>query len=221
MSRTRTLTNMIADCRQRANMVNSTFVSDAEITEFLNQELAELYNAFLQCEDHPYFRSTQTISVTTSSNTASLNSTFLRIQEVEALINGVQGILHPFEPAERGMLVNAGLQGVSRYAHDVMYRLQGQTIEFLPVSQSFTAYVYYTPCQTRLSSGSDTFDGYNGYEVAAINGTVATMLAKEDSDPSFWLGQKDRLYVEIRQWAAARDVSHAPRVQEIITMSDY
>ena len=221
MARTRTLTNLIADCRQRANMVNSTFVSDAEITEFLNQELAELYNVFIQCEDHPYFRSSQSYTVTSTTTSQSLPATFLRVQSVEATINGIVGLLHPFMAAERAILVNAGTQGLSRLVHPVAYRVQASNIEFLPVTQSFTATLYYTPAQTRLSAGSDTFDGYNGFEAAAIYGTVAIMLAKEESDPSFNLSQKDRIYRSIEMWASNRDASHAPRVQEVITMSDY
>ena len=34
MARVRTLGDMIADVRERADMVNSTFISDATITEF-------------------------------------------------------------------------------------------------------------------------------------------------------------------------------------------
>lgn len=219
-SRTRTLTNLILDCRQRAGMENSTLCTDAEVTEYLNQELAELYNCLIQIEDHPYLRSSQAYTVTSSTSSQALPSGFLKVQEVEAVINGVTGVLHPFTAMERAILVNSGTIGYDRYVHPVQYRIQAGNIEFLPTG-AFTATLFYTPAQTRLSSGSDTFDGYNGYEMAAIYGTVMTMLAKEESDVSFYGAQKDRIYGLINSWAANRDMSHAPRVTEVIPLVDY
>ena len=51
--------------------------------------------------------------------------------------------------------------------------------------------------------------------MAAIYVTVATMLAKEESDPSFYVGQKERIYRHIDSLASQRDASAPERVQDV------
>lgn len=218
MARTRTLTNLIADCRQRAGAEYSTFWTDAEITEYINQELAELHARLTQNQGQPFLRSSSSVSVVSGTATYSLPSDFWMLQEITATINGTTGNLWPFMATERAYLINSGPWG---YGSPVMYRIQGSNLEIRPATQTFTATVYYTPASVRLSSGSDTFDGYNGYEMAAIYGTVATMLAKEETDPSFWSAQKDRIYQHIDSLAAQRDGMYPERVQDVIGMGDY
>jgi hypothetical protein len=54
---------MLLDVRQRTNQENSTFVTDAELTEYLNQELAELWTRLVLNQGQPHFRSSTTIPV--------------------------------------------------------------------------------------------------------------------------------------------------------------
>jgi hypothetical protein len=216
VARTRTLTNLIADCRRLAKMENSTFCTDADITEMLNQELAELQMVLGQVQGQPLYRSSQSITVTAGTASYALASDFFQLQGVEATANGETSTLQPFMAIERGLLNSDGARPVL----GVYYRVQGNSIEFLPDTESFTATVYYTPTQTRLSAGGDTFDGFNGFEMAAIYGTVAQMLAMEESDPSFWEGRRERIYRRIEQIAAQRDASMPERVQDITLASE-
>lgn len=216
--RTRTLTNLIADCRRLAKMENSTFCTDADITEILNQELAELQSTLGQVQGQPLYRSTATIPVvagTSSYSLATYAADFFQLQGVEATQNGTTSPLRPFMPIEHGVLSTDG----GSPTIGVYYRVQGNSIEFLPSTETFTATVFYTPTTTRLSAGSDTFDGFNGFEMAAIYGTVAQMLAMEDADPTFWEGRRERIYRRIEAIAAQRDASMPERVQDI-TMTD-
>jgi hypothetical protein len=213
VARTRTLTNLIADCRRLAKMENSTFCTDADITEMLNQELAELQSRLGQVQGQPLYRSSATIPVTSGTSSYSLTTyapDLHMLQGVEATIAGQTVVLQPFMPIEHGVLSSDGTS-----AFGVFYRLQGNSIEFLPDSESFTATIYYTPTQTRLVNAGDTFDGFNGYEMAAIYGTVAQMLAMEESDPSFWEGRRERIYRHIEAIAAQRDASMPERVQDV------
>lgn len=220
MSRTRTLTNLIADCRRLAKMENSTFCTDADITEMLNQELAELQTMLGQVQGQPLYRSTATIPVvsgTASYSLATYAADFFQLQGVEAVVGGTRHALQPFMPLEHATLSDSDTLGGGL---GVFYRLQGASIEFLPATETFTATVYYTPTQTRLTTGSDTFDGFNGYEMAAIYGTVAQMLAMEESDPSFWEMRKDKIVQRIQSIAAQRDASMPERVQDVTLADD-
>lgn len=215
MSRTRTLTNLIADVRQRTNMETETdYVTDAEITEYLNQELAELYTHLVSAEGQPHFRSSTPINVTAGISLYALPSDFWRIQEVVASLDGVFRTLEPFMSGERSELANTQLLS-AHLVNGPRYRIQADNLEFLPSTRTFTATLFYTRNSPRLVAGSDTVDGFNGYEVAAIYGTCATIMRKDDADPSFWSMQKDKIYRHIDAMAAHRDASHPERVMDV------
>jgi|CXWL01.1.fsa_nt_gi hypothetical protein len=214
MSRTRTLTNLLTDIRQRTNQENSTFVTDAELTEYLNQELAELWTKLVQGSGQPFYRSSQAYTVTGATTLQALPATFFEVQEVTATIAGITGALAPFMASEHGWLQSSAVWG-SMVALPPRYRIQASNIEFLPVQQSFTATLYYSPTQPRLVASNDTFDGFAGFEIAAIYGACATVLAKEESDPTFYLGQRERIYSHITSLASQRDASAPERVQDV------
>lgn len=214
MARTRTLTEMIADVRVRTNLETSTFVTDAEITEYLNQELAELWARIAQGSGAPHYRSAYSIAVAVGQTLYPLPADYWQCQGVEATIDGSTYRLRSFAPAERAALASS----LTRYPwfDATKYRIQAENIEFQPVNQAFDAVLYYTPSQPRLINGGDTFDGYNGYEMAAIYGACATCQAKEETDPTFYLAQRSRIYDLIESLAAQRDASEPERVQDVM-----
>ena len=217
MARTRTLTLLIADVRNRANMENSTFVSDAEITEWLNQELAELHALLTTAEGHPHYRSSQSIDVEAGTALYGLESDFYRVLEVIATIDGRSTTLQPFMPSERASLLNSSTYAYESRGAAPMYRIQANNIEFLPSTRSYTATVYYTPTSPRLVSGGDTVDGFDGYEMVAINGATSTCLEKENpGSGAFYAALKDRAIKVMQAVAPNRDASHPERVQDVI-----
>lgn len=225
MSRYRSLTNMLLDVRQRTNQENSEFVTDSELTEYLNQSIAELQVRLAINEGQPHFRSSQTITVTPPTALYALPATFWALQEVTASANGVTMSMRPFMPEERGMLVT---QSPAWPVYEgVKYRIQAGNIEFRPATEAFTAEVFFHPTQTRLTgtfdaggmlvSSSDVWDGFNGYEMAPIYDVCAIVAAKEETDPGFHLQQRDRIYKHIEQAAAHRDMANPERVTDVLT----
>lgn len=210
---------MLLDVRQRTNQENSTFVTDSELTEYLNQSLADLWTRLIQCQGQPLYRSSTSYSVPgLFGPIQALPADFFAVQEIIATIGGVTGNLTPFMAGERGYLKNAT---VWTPLAGVQYRIQANNIEFLPVSQAFAATLYYSPTQPRLAAGGDTFDGFGGWEMAAIYDTCATVMAKEESDPGFFLAQRDRLYAQIEMLAAQRDASNPERVQDVVASDPF
>ncbi len=57
-------------------MENSEFVTDDEITEYLNQELAELHGRLTSNEQQPHFRSQNNISVVSGTALYALPADF-------------------------------------------------------------------------------------------------------------------------------------------------
>ena len=204
---------MLLDVRNRTNQENSTFVTDVELTEYLNQSLAKLWRRLCQNAGQPFYRSSTTYTVTSATSLQALPADFWQVQEVTATIGGFSGAMTPFMATERGYLKNASVWSP---LGGVQYRVQAGNIEFLPASQSFTAQLFYTPCQPRLVVGSDTFDGFNGLELTAIYDVCAIVLAKEDSDPGFYRGERDSIYADIDLQIAQRDAANPERVSEVI-----
>lgn len=211
--RTRTLAAMLLDIRQRTNQENSEFVTDDELTEYLNQEIAELWSRLVMAQGQPHYRALHTIAVAAPQSLYPLPADFWQLQGVEATVNSQSVPLRPFMPHERAGLTNPLGWGP---CSPVRYRIQAGNIEFLPATLTFEARVFYTPAAPRLVDDSDTFDGFNGYEMAPIYGVCATVLQKEESDPSFYAGQKDRLYRQIDALAAQRDAANPERVQDVM-----
>lgn len=217
MARTRTLTDLIADVRQRTNQENSTFVTDAEITEYLNQEIADLYTRIVQAQGPEHYRASSSLSVVSGTALYPLPADFWQLQAVEATLGGITGRLRPFMQSEHARLQNAQPFG---WYSPIRYRLQANNIEILPATQTFAATLFYTPAPPRLVNPGDLFDGFAGYEVAAIYGACATVLQKEESDPGFYLAQRERIYARVASLAAQRDANEPERIQDV-TASDW
>ena len=219
MARVRTMQDLILDCRQRADMENSTFCTDTEIEELLNQELAELYNHIWTGEDKPHYRNQRVYTVASASDALqALPIDFLSVQEVMCTYNGYTYNMLPFMASEHASYQN---QQWVTYVGPPAYRIQAGNIEFAPVQIGYEVTLFYTPCLSRLVNPSDTFDGINGWEVAAIYGTVAQMLQKQESDPSFYESRKARILGDVDAWTAKRDAANPERIQETVSPYDY
>lgn len=212
--RTRTAEDLVADVRQRADMVGSDFVSNAEILEYLNQELAELRGVIRRAEGQPHARSSHTFTVTVGTETYALPGDFAELLSVQRVHEGRSIPLKPFMEFDRANYTDPLLS-----AAPAAYRLNGDNIDFLPSNANCEITIAYISGEPRLqfSPGTpNTVDGVQGYEIAAVYGAVATCLAKEESDPSFYLGQKERILNHIRSMAANRDGGQPERVTDVI-----
>jgi hypothetical protein len=212
--RTRTAEDLVLDVRQRADMVGSDFVSDDEILEYINQEAAELRGVIRRAEGQPHTRSTHTFTVTSGTETYALPGDFAELLSVKRTYGGREFSLKPFMEFERAHYTDPALS-----AAPAAYRLNGDNIDFLPSTADCEITIAYISGESRLqfSPGSpNTLDGVQGYEIACVYGATATVLQKEESDPSFYLGQKERILNHIRSMAAHRDGGQPERVTDVV-----
>jgi hypothetical protein len=217
MARSRTAEEIVLDIRRRAGQEGSgdDFATDDEILEEFNQQWAEVRGHLRMNEGQPHKRLTANISVVSGTTLYDLPADYWELLGVTASINGLVRDLEPFMEGERG-----GLSNGNYYASVVspMYRIANDQIEILPSTQNFTLTVRYAPSEGRIRLGRvppDTIDGYNGYEVAAIYGTVAMLQEKEQLDPSFYEGRKMRILQHIDALAAKRDAARPERVTDV------
>lgn len=220
-----TLSSMISSVRRRANIENQTsFISDAEITEYLNAGLSALYDMLVQAGGQPWYRASKTFS--TSGNTAfysfaTIGATdFYVMQSVDVQLgsNNVPTVsARPYMEFERNRYK---FYPGWTYATPIYYRIQDSGINFIPgPSGTFAITLNYYPVFVHLVNGSDTFDGVNGWEEYAIWKAVADCRGKGDEDPSYALGKAKELELKIQSMSEQRDAGAPERMTE--TDSDY
>lgn len=191
MARTRTLTNLLSDVRLRADMVNSTFVSDSELTEYINQSIAALFGILVGARGQDYYENSTTITTTAGTTTYSLPSDFWQLIQVEADLGGIKRPIKPFMRKEHAAWSEQAVPG------------------------GYTFTVYYTPAPTRLSSGTDTFDGIAGWEEWVVLDAAIKCMAKEESDVSILAAQKVAIEKQIEQLAGDRDAGWPERIVDV------
>jgi hypothetical protein len=218
MARLRTAEECVADIRKRAGLENSQLLDDPEILEIFNQELAELKMHIRRNEGQAHDRAMYPFpgGIVAGTSLYTLPADFWEILGIEATIGGLVRRLNPYMENERADLQNSTLLATT---DGPMYRLASRTqIEFLPAKYTFPATLKYVPTSPRLQLGnspSDTIDGFNGYEMAAIYGAVAVCKEKQLIDPSFYEGRKARIYGLIEASAAQRDAGAPERVTDV------
>lgn len=215
MARTATLLELRTQARQRADMVNSQFVSDAELTSYINASYTELYDLLIaQYED--YHATSSNISIVAGTNTYSLPSDFYKLLGVDLVVDaqGNAVTLKPFVFAERNAYVFTPTWNMVGLAY-LRYHIIDDSIRFMPVpTTTQTVKLWYVPALTKLSGDSDTVDGVSGWEEYIVVDAVIKMLQKEESDAQTFMLQKEQLKKRIEKMAANRDPGSPMRVSD-------
>ena len=209
-----TLTTLLSRVRTRADMVGSLFVTDSELTAFLNASLDELYDLVLQKFGDDYYVSSSSITTVAGTSSYALPSGFYKLLGVDLTIGGEVRDLKRFEFKERNLHRNStGLVGPTDAPR---YRLEGSNLRLYPAPQSvMSGTLWYVPQRTQLSSGSDTVDFPGGWEEYAVIDAAIKALVKEESDPAALIAAKADMLRRIEQAATNRDAGEPERVADV------
>ena len=214
--RTRTLTNLIADVRFRADNQAAT---DSDITELLNQSIADLYDQLCSAFGDEYFEVQNDSLVTTpGSPLVALPADFYKLTGVWWLISGSQyARIRKYSPAESEQIIpSAGWN----YDGNVWYRLRVGNIRFVPTPlAAHTLRLKYVPTSVRLVNPGDTFDGYNGFEEWPIVDASIKLLEREgNTDDTQLLMQRKATMTQRIMDMADRDEAEPSRVQDTVSI---
>lgn len=209
---------MVSSVLMRANMENSLFITAAEVREYLNYALADLYDLLVKARAQEFYRSTFTINTVNGTATYALPTDFYELTSVDITLgSNIVLTARPYMEAERNRF--RWYPGWF-YNQPVYYRLQGNSIGFIPVpSGAFTVTLNYYPTFTKFATNgtqdASTFDGVNGWEEYAVWKAAADCIAKEENDPAYALGKVAELRARIEGLAALRDAGNAERVHDV------
>jgi hypothetical protein len=75
-----TLAELRLQSRQRADMENSQFVSDSELTSYINNSIAELHDIMCEAYGSDYYVISAEFSIDSSTDTYALPSDFYEVK---------------------------------------------------------------------------------------------------------------------------------------------
>jgi len=206
-----TLTQFRTRVRERANMEGSQFVTDTELTGYINSSASELYD-LLVSRFADYYLSDTAVTVTTGSSIP-LPVNFYKLRGLDLdLGGGDYQTLRQFNFNERNKATD-DLRVLQRGVSQLRYRVQGNTISLTPADQATNRYrIWFVPLMPLLVANADSFDGVNGWEEYVVVDAAIKCLQKEESSTTDLERQKGALIKRIEAMAADRDAGEPQRL---------
>lgn len=212
---------------QRADRVNSNFVTTSEWNSYINQSMFELYDLLVTMYED-YFLATP-ISFVADGNTFlyplpngsntftnALNNTtftpppFYKLTGVDLALNNANNAyvtVNRFNFSDRNRFVYPNTASTIYGVFNLQYRPMGNNIEFIPTpSAGQSLRLWYIPRLTELLQDTDiTQMGISGWIEYVIVKAAYYALTKEESDTSSLVMQLQALTKRIEDSSANRD----------------
>jgi hypothetical protein len=190
MSGNVTLYDLKTQTRDRANMANSQFVDDTELTRYINQSAAELYDILTSKSGSTYNAKTMDFTIGPNILNYPLPTDFYKLLGIDYLVVSGQAItVKPFQFGERNM-----------------YRYP---------TTGFNLRMHYVPIYTKLSKNTDLLKGFNGYENLIIVSAAIRCLQKEESDTQQLMIERAEMMKRITDASENRDQGFPRRINDI------
>ena len=224
-------------CRNRADRLNSDFVSLSELNSYINQSQYELYDILIDAYED-YYKAPNAIFYSVGGN-----------QQIYPMPNGIIPFLNDqknnFIPPPVYKLLgldmglntsNNGWVTVDKYnfidrnrffypntastiygVFNVQYRWMGNNLELIPVpSQGQPFRIQYIPRLPVLLQPTDlTSTSISGWLEYVITDVAIKILQKEESDVSVLMAQKMALKQRIQEAASNRDAGRPDSISDV------
>lgn len=218
--------------QQRADRVNSQFVTTSEWNVYINQSYFELYDLLIDTyEDYyvatPYVFTTDGTTfqyplpngVTTRDAISNLVvAPFYKLMGVDIGLSGTSNAwvtLKKFEFIARNRFVFPQVTSTFLGVFNLRYRLVGNTIYFIPTpSAGQFIRTWYFPKLTTLLQDTDRLDGISGWTEYVVVDAARKALLKEESDTSMLMAEKQALIKRIEESAMNRDAGQPDTVSD-------
>lgn len=223
--------------QQRADRVNSQFVTQTEWNYFLNQAMTELYDLLINVhEDYfaaPRMSFTLTgqtdlyplpngvIQMTNDQGQTVTAPPFYKLLGLDLSLNTAQNAyvtIHKFDFIDRNRYVYPNTASTLYGVFNMRYRMMGPNIQFMPTPSSAGQYIRmnYIPRLPELALDNDiTIIGYSGWLQYVIIRAAKYALDKEES-PTDTLDQElIFLQKRIEETAINRDVGQPDTISDI------
>ncbi len=217
-----TLAELKLQARQRADMTRSNFVSDSELTSYLNSAIAELYDILCEAYGEDYFL-TEFEFTTTDEEGYTLPDEFYELKRLDIKLDTENWLtLQRFNLNQETNLRSSTYVAFGGYVN-IKYRIMGNSIKLAPLpSPGSTVRALYVPLPIKLVDDADTLQDFNYYSEFVIVTAAAKMLNKEESDTAHLDAERAQQIARIQSKAGARDAANSEQITDIYaTNYDY
>lgn len=213
--------------QQRAEMVNSQFVTVPEWNTYINQSYFELYDMLVTVFEDYYLADPVTITLNNATGFYDLPDgtlysgaePFYKVRGVDLALNSSTNgwlSLRKFNFEDRNRFIYPNLTNNLAGCTPPMYRTMGSHIQFIPVpANGQTARLWYIPRVAMLLRDIDIMDGVSGWTEYVIVDAAIKALQKEESDVSVLMAQKQMLTDRIQSTAQNRDVGMPDTISDV------
>lgn len=208
--------------QQRADRVNSNFVTLPEWNTYINQSSFELYDLLVTLYEDYYLAPVLTITTDGTSqfydlpngsnypigggNFAPLFYKLLGVDFGLGTQNNSAVTLKKFDFISRNRYLYPQVTSTFLGVFNARYRLMGDKIEFIPIpSAGQFIKLWYIPRMRQLLQDTDILDSISGWNEYIIVDAAIKALQKEESDVSVLMAQKQALIDRIQSSAMNRD----------------
>lgn len=205
---------------QRADMVNSPFITTAEANGYINSSLQELHDLLIDAYGNDYQTKNVTFATQQNKDTYSfatdiLAPDFYKLVGLDQQVGSLWFNLQPYSMRERNRF-QYGLYTYNYWGRYYRYRVIGSNLVLTPMPQaSVTLRLWYAPVCPTLVSDSDSYDDVDGFSEYVIVDAAIKCLLKEESDVSVHLMRKNELRARIDQMKQNRDASEPMTIGDI------
>ncbi len=209
--------------QQRADRVNSNFVTLPEWNTYINQSILELYDLLVtQYEDY-YLAAPFQFQTAGSQAQYDLPADFYKLSGIDLGLtqgNNAKITVKKFDFIERNRFVfpnvTAGYLGV----FNLRYRVMGDKLFFIPTpSAGQFITVWYVPRLPWLLADTDLLDGVSGWTEYVVIDAAIKALKKEESDTTELTNEKMAMIKRIEDSAMNRDIGQPDTISPTRRMS--
>lgn len=223
--------------QQRADRVNSNFVTKPEWNSYINQSYFELYDLLVTTYEDYYIAPAYQF-ITDGSNAiynlpdgsssftdvnGNVCKPFYKLMGLDCGIaanNNAWVTLNKFPFISRNRYVYPNVTSTFFGVFNMQYRLMGNSIHFIPTpSAGQYMQAWYIPRVATLLKDSDILDGISGWTEYVIVDAAIKALEKEESDASLLVAQKMALKQRIEETAMNRDAGQPDTISNTRSFS--
>lgn len=212
-----TLSQLIQRARDRADMPTDSFVTDAMVTDWLNDGLQHLHKLLVDAFETEYAFKEYAVSFVSGTTDYALPSDFYRLYGIDLTFAGRTRSLRPYNQGERNAFKNrdgaaalwyaSGPGASPRYSLIKNAASTGSMVRLLPMNISAPGTVLYAPSVVALVNPSDTVELPDGWERYPAYHAAVQMLGKEESSTTEVQKQLDRWEAELLELKQTRDAA--------------
>lgn len=225
-----TLADIRTQSRQRADMLESQFVTDSELNSYINASMAELHDLLVAAYNEDYYMENVEFAsvegqidydIPDGTNYSGAKK-FYKLRGMDVQVNNdLWTTCHRFNFNRRN-------EDQSAFAFNMLglpyleYRIVGDKVRFNRTPDANSNFrMFYNPAVDVLVNDTDAFDDINGYAEYVVVDAAIKMLQKEESDVQVLMAQKAALKARIEAASQNRDANEPESVTDIHAEDNY